>query len=94
MERSILRERIARRTDAMLKTGWIEETENLIAKGLLESPTARQAIGYPVIADFLSGHIDRKTMRDKIVTVTGQFARRQDTWFRNKHPEAEEIHFT
>ena len=91
MERSILRERIAKRTDAMLKTGWIEETETLIAEGLLESPTARQAIGYPVIANFLSGNIDRKTMRDKIVTVTGQFARRQDTWFRNKHPEAEEL---
>lgn len=94
MERSILRERIAQRTGAMVKAGWIEETEKLIAKGLLDSPTARQAIGYPVIADFLSGKIDKDTMIDRIVTVTGQFARRQDTWFRNKHPEAEELKFT
>ena len=88
MERAILRERIATRTDKMLKGGWVEETEQLIKKGLLHSPTARQAIGYPVIADFLAGKIDKKQMRDKIVTETCQFARRQDTWFRNKHPEA------
>ena len=88
VERAVLRNRIAERTDKMLKLGWIEETEALIQQGLLNAPTAKQAIGYPVIADFLAGNIDETQMRDKIVTVTSQFARRQDTWFRNKHPEA------
>jgi tRNA dimethylallyltransferase len=88
IQREILRQRIAERTNEMLNNGWIEETENLIQNGLLTTPTARQAIGYPVIADFLDGKIEREAMRDKIVTVTSQFARRQDTWFRNKHPEA------
>ena len=88
IQRERLRQRIAERTDEMLNNGWIEETENLIQNGLLTTPTARQAIGYPVIADFLDGKIEREAMRDKIVTVTSQFARRQDTWFRNKHPEA------
>ena len=88
MERSLLRNRIAERTDKMLSDGWIAETQTLIEQGLLKSPTAKQAIGYPVIADFLAGKLDKHQMRDKIITVTSQFARRQDTWFRNKHPEA------
>ena len=88
IERSRLREKIATRSKIMLQEGWVEETEKLIESGLLESPTARQAIGYPVIADFLSGKLTYDDMQKKISTVTAQFARRQDTWFRNKHPEA------
>ena len=87
-EREQLRGQIAARTDMMLNAGWIDETEHLIKQGLLDSPTARQAIGYSIIADFLDGKIDYDTMRDKIVTATCQFARRQVSWFRNKHPEA------
>jgi tRNA dimethylallyltransferase len=94
IERETLRKRIAERTDKMLQAGWIKETETLIANGLLNSPTAKQAIGYPVIADFLQGKINKQTMQNKIVTVTSQFARRQDTWFRNKHPEATPINFS
>ncbi len=89
--RDILRERVQERTDEMLANGWIEETEQLIAKGLLDSPTARQAIGYNIIADFLQKKINRETMRTKIINSTRQFARRQDTWFKNKHPEAKEL---
>ena len=88
IERDLLRRRIAERTESMLQEGWIEETERLIQHGLLDSPTAKQAIGYPVITDFLQRKIDRTEMKNKIITVTSQFARRQDTWFRNKHPEA------
>jgi tRNA dimethylallyltransferase len=90
-EREILREKVLERTDDMLADGWIAETEKLIAKGFLDSPTARQAIGYNIIADFLQEKIDRATMRTKIINSTRQFARRQDTWFKNKHPEALEL---
>lgn len=90
-EREALRERVALRTDEMLDDGWIEETKKLIAAGFLDSPTARQAIGYKNIGDFLKGKIDIETMRTKIINATRQFARRQDTWFKNKHPEAVEL---
>ena len=88
MEREILRERIGKRTDEMLEKGWIEETEELLKIGFLESPTAKQAIGYKIIADYLQGNINKDEMRNKIVNSTRQYARRQDTWFRNQHPEA------
>ena len=90
-DRELLREKIAQRTDEMLNNGWIEETEKLISVGLLNSPTAYQAIGYKIIADFLNGKIDRNLMRTRIINATRQFARRQDTWFKNKHPEAVEV---
>jgi len=87
-ERTELRERVAIRSMKMLEKGWIEETKKLIQNGLLQSPTAKQAIGYPIIAQYLNGDIDYDTMISKIITSTRQFARRQDTWFKNKHPEA------
>ena len=84
-----LRQRIARRTDEMLKAGWIEEAEAAIAKGLLTSPTAHQALGYDIIGEHLAGRLTYDEMRERIVIATGQYARRQRTWFRHQHPEAE-----
>jgi len=37
----------------MLDAGWINETQTLINAGLLESPTAKQAIGYPIITEYI-----------------------------------------
>ena len=90
-EREELKRRIAMRCDAMFEAGWIEEARTLIAKGLLESPTARQALGYSLIAEHLAGHLSFEKLSESIKTATWQFARRQMTWFRNQHPEALEI---
>ena len=88
-DRAALRERIFRRTEEMLSSGWIEEAERMIAAGLLESPTAWQALGYARIGEYLSGRMTRTELRDKIAVATCQYARRQMTWFRNRHPDAE-----
>jgi len=85
-EREELKRRIASRTEAMLKAGWIEETRTLISQGLLESPTARQALGYPIIAEFLAGRIPAEDLPSRIATATWQFARRQITYFRHQLP--------
>ncbi|MBR2357446.1 MAG: tRNA (adenosine(37)-N6)-dimethylallyltransferase MiaA [Lentisphaeria bacterium] len=86
-DRSILQQRIAQRTAVMLKTGWIEEARCAIAAGLLESPTAHQALGYKLIDRYLQGEFDLATLEKLIVTATWQYARRQLTWFRHQHPE-------
>ncbi len=85
----LLRERIVVRTDEMLARGWIEEAEKAIADGVLDGPTSHQALGYSVIGRYLNNEIDFKTMRERIIIETGQLARRQRTWFRHQHPEAE-----
>ena len=86
-DRAVLQERIAVRTRQMLKNGWIEEAENAIKAGLLTSPTAHQALGYKIIARYLSGEFDLAKLEELIITATWQYARRQQTWFRHQHPE-------
>ena len=90
-EREILKERIRQRTAEMLASGWIEEAEFLLAKGLLSTPTARQAIGYDIIGEYLAKRISKDSLLSAIATKTWQYARRQQTWFAHQHPGAEFI---
>ena len=87
-DRADLVRRIRARAEAMLESGWIEEARDMLAKGLLDAPTAWQAIGYAQIGDFLAGKMTRGELLESIVIATRQFARRQATWFRNRHREA------
>ncbi len=87
----ILRDRIVKRASIMLESGWIEEAKRAIANGLLESPTAHQALGYRLIATYLEGSINWDELLERIATATWQLARRQRTWFRHQHPEAQPL---
>lgn len=81
--------RIAARTRAMLDAGWIDETERLVARGLLQTPTAAQALGYPQIAAWLRGpRTDPDALTAALIIATRQYAKRQRTWFRHQHPGA------
>ena len=92
-EPALNRVRITERTGQMLDQGWIEETEALISEGLWETPTASQSLGYRIIGDFLEGtnYENREEVKEKIITQTCRFAKRQRTWFRNQHPGAVHI---
>lgn len=90
-ERDILKQRIRQRAEEMLARGWIEEAEALIKTGLLQTPTAWQALGYSLIADYLNGKKNRTELLEAICIATWQFARRQITWFAHQHPEADFI---
>ncbi len=87
-DRADLVRRIRKRAEIMLESGWIEEARVMLAKGLLDAPTAWQAIGYAQIGDYLAGKMARDELLESIVIATRQFARRQSTWFRNRHKEA------
>ena len=90
-DRDILKQRIRQRAEEMLNGGWIEEAKDLIGKGLLQTPTAWQALGYSLIAKYLAGEMSRSELPEAISIATWQFARRQITWFAHQHPEAEFI---
>jgi tRNA dimethylallyltransferase len=82
-----LRQKIQARTDWMLRNGWIEETEALLKCGLRNAPTARQALGYPRVIDYIDGKIAGITELQKIIAAeTWKYARKQRTWFRHQHP--------
>ena len=83
-----MRRRIEDRTIQMLAAGWIDEAAAALKNGILESPTAHQALGYRIIGEYLAGRLSYDAMREQIITATWQLARRQMTWFRHQHPEA------
>ena len=91
------RSRISKRTVEMLNEGWIEEAEHLMMnKGLLDSPTALQSLGYREIIQLIKGEFPggKEALTEKLITLTCRYAKRQRTWFRNQHPGAEKFSYS
>lgn len=83
-DRAALHERIARRTRAMLETGWIEEVRRVLAEGVPRDAPGLLAVGYREIVAHLEGRLTAKAMEEAIVQSTRRYAKRQDTWFRHQ----------
>jgi len=83
-ERETLRQRIARRFEAMLEQGAAGEVAAFLARGLDPSLPAMKAIGVREIGDWLAGAVERDEMLERAVTATRQYAKRQRTWFRGR----------
>ena len=84
-DRIELRTVIARRFDAMLDAGLVEEVEALYRRGDLgpELPAIR-AVGYRQVWAMLAGEYGFETMREKAIIATAQLAKRQMTWLRKE----------
>ncbi|MBD8890532.1 tRNA (adenosine(37)-N6)-dimethylallyltransferase MiaA [Labrenzia suaedae] len=82
--RAWLHERIARRAALMLQREGIHEVENLLALGLPDTLPAMRAIGVKEVAELLAGSIDAKEAERRLTVATRQYAKRQETWFRNQ----------
>ncbi len=80
LDRDALYDRINKRVDIMIKSGFVDE-----AKGLLDlnlSSTARAAIGYSDIFDYLNNQQSLEQAVENIKKKTRNYAKRQLTWFR------------
>lgn len=83
-DRSVLHARIARRFDAMLERGFIDEVAGLRGRGNLSADLpALKSVGYRQVWAYLDGQYDRATLREKGVIATRQLAKRQLTWLRS-----------
>ena len=80
-DRSWLHDRIARRFDTMLASGFLDEVLALRARRDLhpELPSMR-CVGYRQAWDALDGKFPMAELRDKGVFATRQLAKRQITW--------------
>lgn len=82
--RPSLHERIGRRFDAMLATGFVNEVRQLRTQyRLLPDMPSMRAVGYRQIWRFLDGEISQDAMREQGVAATRQLAKRQMTWLRS-----------
>jgi tRNA dimethylallyltransferase len=69
--------RIARRTDAMLAGGLLEEAQRIGASAI-----AADAVGYREALAYLDGRLTFDELRTVLVRATRRYAKRQLTWFR------------
>lgn len=81
MDRDDLKERIDKRVDLMWEAGFVDEVRSLIDKGITSGKTARAALGYSQIIEFLEGRISESEAREETKRATRAYARRQETWF-------------
>lgn len=82
VDRPVLHERLARRVDAMVEQGLLEEVRRLEPAGLRTGRTASRALGYAQFLSVLDGQSSVEAAAESTVVATRQFARRQETWFR------------
>jgi tRNA dimethylallyltransferase len=76
-----LQERIAQRTEKMVKDGFVEEVKYLCGKYGEDLPLLN-TLGYQEMKQYLAGEISLDEAKELIVIHTRQFAKRQRTWFR------------
>ena len=70
------------RVDAMFKRGLVDDTRELLKRGLAQNKTAMQAIGYRQVVEHLRGERSLAETIELVKIRTRQFAKRQLTWFR------------
>lgn len=84
-ERAKLYEKINLRVRRMFEMGLEEEVRALCEKGLRETPTASQAIGYKEFYPYFDGEIPLAQVEEDICRNTRRYAKRQETWFSRMH---------
>ena len=78
--RKVLATRIEQRVHRMMADGFLQEVEQVLT--LEPSRTARQALGYRELIDYLEGRCSLDEAIGATVTRTRQFAVKQERWFR------------
>ena len=81
-DRDALYSRINARVDAMMAAGLEEEARGLWKRGLTDTPTASQAIGYKELFPYFEGRESLETAVENIKQATRNYAKRQITYFR------------
>ena len=81
LDRGNLDEKIDKRVEDMWAKGFAREVSTLMTKGLEQSGTAKKALGYMQIINYLNGESDEAFAKEETKRVTRAYARRQETWF-------------
>ncbi|MBM9537584.1 tRNA (adenosine(37)-N6)-dimethylallyltransferase MiaA [Desulfobulbus alkaliphilus] len=83
-DRTLLNEKIKKRTFKMMNDSFQKEVEFLIDQGFRCGLPSMQALGYRHMCGCLDGTWDRDTATDALVRDTRRYAKRQITWFRGQ----------
>jgi tRNA dimethylallyltransferase len=83
MPRELLYARIEKRVDRMIYDGLLDEVKMLANRSYPVGTSARQALGYKELFDYLEGKSTYPQAVEYIKQNTRNFAKRQETWFRS-----------
>lgn len=78
----VLRSHIVARCERMWNEGLIEETQALFDRGIAPTAHIMRTIGYAEAVEVLLGTLSSAKARERLLTTTWQYAKRQRTWFR------------
>lgn len=78
----VLRQRIEKRVDERLKSGFEEEVLGLLKSGIDWSYHSMDTLGYKNIKSYLAGEVKKKDMIKSWVNDEFAYAKRQITWFK------------
>ena len=83
-ERDKIYERINKRVDIMIKDGLLDEAKKVYNLKLSKECTCMQSIGYKEFFPYFEGKITLDEAVEKLKLETRKYAKRQETWFKNK----------
>ena len=84
LPRAVLHQRIRARAEEMVRRGLLEEVAALLADGAPAAGPGMDGIGVREAVAVLQCGLPRDLLVDAIATATRQYAKRQETWFRNR----------
>ena len=94
LERATLRANIKKRLYERLDSGMIEEVERLHSEGASWERLEKLGLEYRFVSEFLEGKFSSKEeMAEKLNIAIGQFAKRQETWFRGMEKNGVKINW-
>lgn len=91
--RDILRQRIALRLQQRFDAGMVDEVKQLHDSGVAWDQLEFYGLEYRLIAQYLQGLLNRNDMIQKLRSAIGQFAKRQDTFFRRMEKRGMKIYW-
>ncbi|MCB0730766.1 MAG: tRNA (adenosine(37)-N6)-dimethylallyltransferase MiaA [Ignavibacteriae bacterium] len=92
-EREIIKERIKNRLKIRLKSGMIEEVEQLLSSGITHEKLNFFGLEYKFISLYLKGELNFNDMNQKLASAIIQFSKRQMTWFRKMEKDGVKINW-
>lgn len=86
-DREIHKKMIRERLKLRLKSGMIEEVQNLLSIGISHDKLRFFGLEYKFVSQYLTGELNYNDMYQKLANAIIQFSKRQMTWFRKMEKE-------
>lgn len=92
-DRKVLRRRIKIRLKERFEEGMIAEVQGLLDSGVSHEQLDYYGLEYRFVSQHIQGLLSYDEMFDKLCTAIGQYAKRQETWFRRVERKGQKIHW-